>query len=92
METIEFYRTTPEELSKLISEGINQQLEELKATIQQPTANDYLTRKEVKDLLSTSYPTIHGWISKKILKAYKVGNRTYFKRSEIDSIINSQDL
>lgn len=45
----------------------------------------YLTRKEVAKLFGVSLVTIHDWINKDILKAYKIANRVYFKRTEVEN-------
>jgi len=37
--------------------------------------------------LKISLTTIHDWCNQKILKAYKVGNRTYFSRKEIEQTL-----
>lgn len=44
---------------------------------------EYMSRKEVAAFFSVSVPTIHDWINKGVLTAYKAGNRTYFKRAEV---------
>jgi len=43
----------------------------------------YMTRKDVCAHFSISTTTLHTWIRKDILKPYKIGNKTLFKRSEI---------
>jgi excisionase family DNA binding protein len=42
---------------------------------------------EAAKLLKISLTTIHDWSNQKILKAYKVGNRTYFSRKEIEQTL-----
>lgn len=46
-----------------------------------------MTRKEVADLFSVSLVTLHDWVNSGIIKPYKVGNRTFFKRSELLSVM-----
>ena len=50
---------------------------------------DYITRKEASALLGVSLVTISDWTSKKILKAYRIGNRVRFKRSEIEETLEN---
>ncbi len=59
-----------DKLSKQLGETQNQEKE-------------ILTRKEVADLLGISYPCMYDWIENGYLKPYKMGNRTYFKYSEV---------
>lgn len=51
---------------------------------------EYITRKEVKNLLSVSFPTIHNWTNKGIIKPYYIGKKVYFKRSEIEKVLNEK--
>lgn len=48
---------------------------------------DLLTRREVAKMLHISLVTINDWVKKGVLKAYKAGNRVYFKSSEIESAL-----
>jgi excisionase family DNA binding protein len=58
---------------------------ELKADPPQPT--EYLTRQELKDLLKVDLSTIHNWTKRGKINAYGIGNRVYFKRSEVDAML-----
>ena len=54
---------------------------------QQETAPEkkYMTRQEVADLFGITLATVHQWTVNSILLAYRVGNRIYYKRSEIEA-------
>jgi hypothetical protein len=96
MSTIQFIQFTPAELVNLITEGVKNQLCELvnnSTPKQEQQEPEFLTRKETADLLKVSLVTIHDWSNNKILKPYKMGNRTYFKRSEIlQQLFNSNSV
>ena len=83
--------TTPEKLTKTILEGVKIQLQELKQDFQPKDPDEYLTRKETAKLLKISLVCLHDWCNKGILKPYKMGNRTYFKRKEIENKLNSSN-
>lgn len=61
--------------------ALNSQSHEL----HQPKKDDeeLLTRADVCELFGVSLPTVHSWDNAGILKKYKIGTRTYFKRSEV---------
>jgi hypothetical protein len=81
MQTIQLLGVTPTELVTQITEGM---IESLKAIQQTPDqAKEILTRKDVAELFQVSLVCIHEWINKGILTPYKIGNRTFFKRSEV---------
>ena len=81
MGTIQLLQVTPTELVNLFTEGIKESLK----TFQQPqeTHKEILTRKEVAELFDVSLVCVHDWINKGLLHPYKLGNRTFFKRSEV---------
>lgn len=51
------------------------------------TLSDYITRREIANVFQISLVTVHDWTNKGILQAYKVGNRVYYKRSEVESAL-----
>ena len=78
---------TPEKLTETILNGVRSQLNELKKDFTPKEPEDFLTRMETAKLLKISLTTIHEWANTGILKMYKVGNRTYFSRKEIESTL-----
>lgn len=84
---IMFVGVSPKELAELISENVKRQLQEF---LNEPKINpietdqkELITRKEAAELLKVSLVTIHEWCNNDLLRMYKLGNRSYFKRSEI---------
>ncbi|HRG67296.1 MAG TPA: helix-turn-helix domain-containing protein [Saprospiraceae bacterium] len=49
----------------------------------QAASKEWLTSKEVCDLLKISYTTLHDWSKKGLLKKHKLGNRIRFRHDEI---------
>ena len=78
---------TPQQLTETILNGVKTQLDELKKSYSPKEPEDFLSRMEAAKLLKISLTTIHDWCNQKILKAYKVGNRTYFSRKEIEQTL-----
>ncbi len=87
----QLHNTTPEQLTETIFKGIDERLERLQSNFQPKTPEEYLTRKETANLLKISLVCLHDWCNKGILKPYKVGNRTYFLRSEINTTLLSSN-
>lgn len=58
---------------------------ELKSALQPKPKNELLTRNEVAELLKCDLSTIHNWTKKGKLKKYCLGDRIYYKLSEIES-------
>jgi hypothetical protein len=85
MGNIQFLQTTPTELADLITASVKRELTTLSARLNsQTTESDkpHLTRQETAAFFDVSVQCIHDWTNKGILKPYKVGNRTYYLRSE----------
>lgn len=84
MNTVQFIQTTPQQLADLITEGVKIQLQELKKNFNSQQANDeLLTREETCKFLSIDSSTLWAWTNKGRVKAYGIGNRRYYKRSEL---------
>ena len=77
------HEITPEQITTLF-EGINIQLKELKQSFEPKTPPELLTRNEVAEMLKCDISTIHNWTKKGKLIPYGIGNRVYYKRSEIE--------
>jgi excisionase family DNA binding protein len=68
-------------------DDIQNQIKELRKSMLPKTSEEYLTRYEAADMLKCDISTIHNWTKKGKLIAYKIGNRVYYKRSQIDSVM-----
>jgi excisionase family DNA binding protein len=93
MSSIQFIGTNP---SDLISELKNSLIPELKAQLsaqfQPKEPTEYLTRSEVCKLLKIDLSSLHRWRKEGKIPSYGLGNRVYFKRSEVEQIINENKL
>lgn len=78
------YNLTPEDLIEKISEIIKNEITELKKEYQPKEPEELLTRKEIAAMLKVNLSTIHNHTKNGKLKAYGLGNREYYKRSEIE--------
>lgn len=73
--------SSKQEFASYIVESINNKILSEKQ-------DKFLTRRELSEMLAISYGTIHAWQKKGILKPYKLGNRVYFKYSDVWSQMN----
>lgn len=79
-------------LQQFKNEMIPEIKRQLSSEFQPKEPTEYLTRNEVCKLLKIDLSTLHRWRTEKIIPSYGVGNRVYFKRQEIDEIINTNKL
>ncbi len=93
MGTIQFISTNPTDLvAELKNSLIAELTEKLSAQFQPIQPTEYLTRSEVCKLLKINLSTLHRWTKQGKLPSYGISNRIYFKRSEVDLIINQNKL
>ncbi|MDG1954126.1 MAG: helix-turn-helix domain-containing protein [Polaribacter sp.] len=62
----------------------------MKKIIQAIPANfkeQYLTRKQLSEMLTICSTTIHNWSNQGILHPFQIDERVYFKASDIESSI-----
>ena len=83
----QLHHATPEQITDAILKGVKQQLEELKKQYQPKEPEEYLSRSEVAKLLKVDISTIHNWGKAGKLKRHGLGNRVYYKRSEVERAI-----
>lgn len=88
MNTIQITQLTPEQFEKRIAQIVKDQFESIKSElILVKDKEDYLTRKEVAEMLKIELSTLHNWCKKGKLKPYGLGNRVYFLRSDIEKAL-----
>jgi len=87
MQQVQFIQTTPEQLQESILQGVKSQLDELKKQYQPKEPEEYLSRAEVAKMLKVDISTVHNWSKSGKLQRHGIGNRVYYKRSEVERAI-----
>jgi excisionase family DNA binding protein len=84
---IQIQELEPEELTGRL-EKITKELQLLRTELSsRKEPADYITRQEVAAMLHVTLPTVHDWIKKGILKSYKIANRVFLKRGEVETAL-----
>ena len=81
MKSFQLINLTAEDFRDTILEGVKKELQDFKKELKEP--EEILTRKQTCDLLQVNLSTLHNWRVKKKLTPYLLGNRVFYKRSEI---------
>jgi excisionase family DNA binding protein len=93
MKNIQFIGTSPTDLIIDLKKSLIPELaKQLSAQFQPKEPTEYLTRSEVCKLLKIDLSTLHRWRIDGIIPSYGLGNRVYFKRSEVEELINRNKL
>ncbi|WP_040281507.1 helix-turn-helix domain-containing protein [Psychroserpens damuponensis] len=90
---LHFYQTTPEELTDNILIGVDIKLKEFFKKYRPPKKDDeeLLTVDETIKLLKCSKQALWNWRKNEILPSYRIGNRVYYKKSDIYLKLIKQD-
>ena len=83
----QIHHTTSEELRETFASLLDQKIDDLKKSFTPKEPDEYLTGKELDKILKISSVTRWEWGKKGILKPKKIGNRTYYLRSEIEELL-----
>jgi len=83
---IQITSISKEEFFDRIEEIIEQKLR----TVFNPNINHKLSIKEVSEELGVSTLTVHNYIKRGTLKALKLGNRVWIKRSDLDEALQEK--
>lgn len=75
------YNLCPQELEEIITQIIRSELEEFRKDIS--IHNELLTRREACSLLKINMTTLWNWSRKGKIISYGIGNRVYYKKSEL---------
>jgi len=78
---------TIDDLKTLFGQVLKTELEAVKKHLQPKQPNEYLTRKEVSEMLKIDLSSVHNWSKRGILKPHQISNRVYFKMSEVENAI-----
>lgn len=81
------HNVSGDELLKNFLNGVEEKLNSFEKNFQPKEPTQWVTRKEVSQILSISLVTISDWSKKGILKPYRIGNRIRFKRKEVEQAL-----
>ena len=81
------YNITPDELKEMIIADLKIEIEKLLLKLKVDKPVEYLTRKQVSEILKVSLVTIHSWAKIGILQPYRIGNRVRFKSNELEDAL-----
>jgi excisionase family DNA binding protein len=79
---------TVDSLLKKIEEIIDNRFTDRVAQLLKPSPKiEYLSRKEVSELLKVSLVTVHKWTNEGLINSYRIGRRVMYKKNEIEAAL-----
>jgi excisionase family DNA binding protein len=76
---MEIIQVTKEELERTIRKVLC----EILPTLNSKNEDELLTRRDACKYLGVTYPTLNAWEKKNLIKPTRLGNRVYFKKSDL---------
>jgi hypothetical protein len=80
---VQLINVTEEKLTEIIVKSFKKELKELLTQSKPKPPTEWISRNNVAKMLGVSFTTLYSWNRKKILIAYSIGNRVYYKRDEV---------
>ncbi|HWY13353.1 MAG TPA: helix-turn-helix domain-containing protein [Bacteroidia bacterium] len=68
---------------------IEAKIDDLKKCISPKAQEDYMSRRDVAEFFKCDLSSIYLWSKAGKLKPYNIGNRVYFKRSEVEGALKA---
>jgi hypothetical protein len=84
MQSTILHNLTPEQIGSMFEE-LKKDISSLKLQMSTPKSDKFLTRQEVATELKCDLSTVHNWTKAGILISYAIGNRVYYKQSDIEA-------
>jgi len=72
---------------KKLSEQLAMLTKKQKVSNTENSVKPYYDRKEVKEMLGVSYPTLNSWAKKRILKPRRLGSRLIYRAIDIEEAL-----
>ncbi len=95
MQKTEIIGIHPNELSSLIADHLKRELREFTTRLETQPERErkpLLTRKETAEFFDVSLNCLNDWRKKGILHSVKIGQRTYFRRTDVENLfLNKTD-
>lgn len=73
---------TIDEFKTVIQDAVKMEIEKLKLN-KPETPTEYITRKDAKEILGISLPTLNDWSKRGIIPSYRIASRVRYKREEV---------
>lgn len=87
MRQISISFTIPE-FKAMLREAVQVEMQLIRNRLSKSNEPKIYSRKQAADILEVSLSTLHLWNKDEILKAYKTGGRVYYKRTDVEKLVN----
>ncbi len=77
----------PEGFKESLLSEFRKEIQILKKEFQPKEPTTYLTRKEVAEMLSINLTTLWSWTKSGKLRAFSIGNRVFYRRSDVENAL-----
>lgn len=87
----QIFMITKEDLQSVVCSMVENLLEQFKANeSKETTKENLLSTKEVKEIFHVQTSSLWVWAKRGYLKPIKLGNKNYYKQSDINELLNER--
>ena len=87
----QIFMITKEDLQSVVCSMVENLLEQFKANeSKETTKENLLSTKEVKEIFHVQTTSLWVWAKRGYLKPIKLGNKNYYKQSDINALLNER--
>lgn len=79
------------ELREMFSEVVRTEFQKAIST-PKPTADEYISVRDVSEIFRVSTVTVGDWTKKGILKSYRISSRIRYKRDEVLAALQARNI
>lgn len=90
--TIEIQEITVDELADKVADKLLDKIQHYLDDLHTCESDVYLTRQETAKFLKINITTLWNWTNKGKIKSYGIGNRRYYNKQEIISLLKKNQL
>jgi len=84
---IQLIQLSEKDLETIVNKAVDQSFERNKTNFNKPEQDEWLTRKQVADMLSVTFVTLNSWATSGILPKYKIVYAVRYKRSHVEAAL-----
>lgn len=81
------HHVNPKELTNSIAIAVEKIFTQFKENFEITKPTEWITRKQVGEILSISLVTVDDWSKRNILTVYRIGNKKRFKLAEVENAL-----
>lgn len=82
---IQLIQLSEKDLETIVNKAVDESFEKNRTNFKKKEPDEWLTRKDVAEMLSVTFVTLDSWAKVGILPKYKIGYAVRYRRSHVEA-------